>query len=209
MKKGKEMYKYRGVPLMPTVARDLIIERFSGKEASIHDIIKEVHEVHEKRGGLATTGKAKSTRVRDGLTRLRNEGLATAVVTSFWRIAEGEVGSGSGSVYLYYFPTYKKRALEQDKYIWECKIGQTKGDPSDRVEQQTGSSTGIPEQPIQALVLKTDYPEALEKALHAMLTVRGRHIENAPGKEWFVTSPTEVEEMYRLLTYFPDIRQES
>ena len=194
---------------MPTVARDLIIERFSGKEASIHDIIEEVHEVHEKRGGLATTGKARSARVRDGLTRLRNEGLATAVVTSFWRISEGEVGSGNSAVYLYYYPTYKERALEQGKDIWQCKIGRTKGEPNNRIEQQTGSSTGIPENPKQGLVIKTDYPEALEKALHAMLTVRGRHVEDAPGKEWFVTSPYEVEEMYRLLTHFPDIRRES
>jgi hypothetical protein len=40
--------------------------------------------------------------------------------------------------------------------------------------------------------LRTKYPAALENALQSVLTLRGLAIDDAPGNEWFLTSPAEV-----------------
>ena len=104
--------------------------------------------------------------------------------------AEVTLGSGLGSVYVYYLPTYRMRAEERSEHSWQCKIGRTEGSALDRVLSQ--AATALPEKPFLAIVLRTKYPRALEAALHAVLTLRGLRIEDAPGSEWFLTSPGEV-----------------
>ena len=34
---------------------------------------------------------------------------------------------------------------------------------------------------------------SLERALHAVLALRGKRKNDAPGPEWFVTTPAEIE----------------
>ena len=55
----------------------------------------------------------------------------------------------------------------------------------------------MPEPPENRLVFKTDDLENLEQTLHNVLKFRGRHITDALGGNWFMTSPGEVEEIYR------------
>ena len=86
-----------------------------------------------------------------------------------------------------------------------CKIGRTDRDPVARVLAQ--AATALPERPHIALVIRTSFALAWEAALHGVLTLRGRRIEDAPGAEWFLTSPDEV---YELAVLFdPSLSQDA
>ncbi len=108
-------------------------------------------------------------------------------------IADRVLGSGPAAVYLYYLPVYRLRAEEHGEKYWPCKIGRTDRDPVARVLAQ--AATALPERPHIALVIRTSFALAWESALHGVLTLRGRRIEDAPGAEWFLTSPDEVYEL--------------
>lgn len=110
---------------------------------------------------------------------------------------EKTIGIGKGSVYLYYYPRYRESAESKGETVWECKIGRTGGDKADgRIKPQV---TGQPESPKIGLHIKTDREEKIERIIHDILKVRGKHIAEAPGKEWFLTSPSEVEEIYEFI----------
>ena len=81
--------------------------------------------------------------------------------------------------------------------IWECKIGRTDKDPLQRIFGQAG--TCYPELPHIALIIKCSNSLQLEAALHNILKLRNRWIENAPGTEWFLTSPAEIESVYHII----------
>jgi hypothetical protein len=50
----------------------------------------------------------------------------------------------------------------------------------------------MPEIPRIGLSIRTSKARQLESALHEILRLRGRWIGDAPGKEWFNTSPEEI-----------------
>jgi len=93
-----------------------------------------------------------------------------------------------------FYDAYKKLANLVNKNIWECKIGRTEVDPIQRVLSQTG--TCYPELPHLALIIHCDDSAKLEAALHSILKYKDRWLKNAPGNEWFLTSPFEIEELY-------------
>ena len=103
---------------------------------------------------------------------------------------------GPESVYVYYYPAYKKLAKLQGKSSWPCKIGRTVGRVSERV---IGQGTALPERPSLAIVWKTDRSEVGEQVLHNILQSYGQDIPEAPGKEWFNTTPEEILETIRFL----------
>ena len=112
-------------------------------------------------------------------------------------IASGELsgvmtlGSGSSAVYVYYYPRDKKLAESERKSVWECKVGMTESDVGDRVKAQRTTATY--EEPEIGLKIRTDNPRCLEKAIHAILELKGRKINTSGGgNEWFLTSPNEV-----------------
>ncbi|MYB70883.1 MAG: GIY-YIG nuclease family protein [Gemmatimonadetes bacterium] len=107
------------------------------------------------------------------------------------------VGSGKDSVYLYYYPAYRQLAESNGESSWPCKVGKSERDPAIRVESQ--AATAMPEQPKIALLIQTDKPLELEKAIHKLLSKDGKQLKGAPGAEWFVTSPSEVEEIHDIL----------
>ncbi len=110
---------------------------------------------------------------------------------------ERTIGSGKSSVYLYYYPQYRESAESKGEKIWECKIGRTRHSEADgRIKNQ---ATGLPESPKIGLHVKTGDREKIERIIHDILKVRGKHIEDAPGTEWFMTSPSEVEEIYNFI----------
>jgi len=111
-------------------------------------------------------------------------------------VADFEVGTGPGAIYVYYLPTYRLRAQEQGEKAWPCKIGRTDRDPLSRVLSQ--AATALPERPRIAIIIRTSHPSAWEAALHGVLTLRGLQIENVPGVEWFLTSPEEILELVRV-----------
>lgn len=110
---------------------------------------------------------------------------------------EKTIGSGNSSVYLYYYPQYRESAESKGEKVWECKIGMTRhGEADGRIK---GQATGLPETPKLGLHIKTDKEVKIERIIHDILEVRGKHIAEAPGTEWFLTSPSEVEEIYNFI----------
>jgi hypothetical protein len=118
----------------------------------------------------------------------RDEGLTDALADD--SLADFVIGSGPGSVYLYYLPTYRARAEERGEDRWPCKIGRTEQNPLQRVLSQ--AATALPEKPFVAVVFRAKYSAALEAAFHSVFTLRGLAVQDAPGTEWFLTSPTEA-----------------
>ena len=111
--------------------------------------------------------------------------------------SERTIGSGNSSVYLYYYPQYRESSESKGEKVWECKIGRTiHGEADGRIR---GQATGLPENPKSGLHIKTNKQEKIERIIHDILKVRGKHIEEAPGREWFLTSPSEVEEIYNFI----------
>ena len=105
------------------------------------------------------------------------------------------VGSGKQSVYLYYFPAYKRLAKLQNQEVWPCKIGKTRYDAVSRIRSQV--RTALPEYPKVGLIIKTDKLRLMENTIQNILKLQGKHKQDAPGTEWFITSPSEVEQIYK------------
>lgn len=100
-----------------------------------------------------------------------------------------KIGDGRGYVYAYYYPGYRKN----EGIDFPIKIGRSI-EYQARIETQS-RATGMPEEPEVAIVWRTDKPEAAEKLLHELLKFRGKHLADAPGTEWFQTSPDEIRQV--------------
>ena len=112
--------------------------------------------------------------------------------------SEKTIGTGRNSVYLYYDQQKRESAESKGEKVWECKIGRTEQELHTRIYQQAG--TIIPPERFKlGLHIQTDRDEKIERIIHDILKVRGKHIEEAPGREWFLTSPNEVEEIYKFI----------
>ena len=194
-------YKHTGKPLTMKIARELVIELFSGETGVQKKEIKQVvDETHTSRGGSLSTNEMHP--VSGALNMLKKQGLANNPTRGKWSIfsnpdvhpndsfdldAVRTLGNGKNSVYLCYYPAYRCLAEHEGKEFWACKIGS--------VDSQV--HTEMPEPPEIALIFKTDDPENLEQILHNILKLRGKHIADAPGNEWFMTSPSEAEGIYK------------
>ena len=156
--------------------------------------------------------------VRSALSDLKSNGGATRE-KGFWRIHEPDIhsdektypkklGKGKQEVYLYYYPAYRENAERErppvwKKYredaLWHCKIGETHDQD---IETRTGQQGRVfPEKKVIALIMKTDDSKRLEKMIQEILKMWNRHVKNADGKEWFLTSPAEVEGIYNFLLH--------
>ena len=88
--------------------------------------------------------------------------------------------------------------MRNNQQIWECKIGRTDVDPISRIFSQAG--TCYPEFPHIALIIYCDDSSLLEKTLHNILKLNNKCFTESPGKEWFLTSPDEIERLYNSIT---------
>lgn len=94
------------------------------------------------------------------------------------------------SVYWYTFPAYKKATG-----VYPIKIG--KGDdPASRIRQQV---TSMPEQPVILGTFPHSDASNLERALHCVLSLRGKRKADAPGVEWFLTTPDEISKLIQVI----------
>jgi hypothetical protein len=116
-------------------------------------------------------------------------------------IADFKIGVGKSVVYVYYLPLYRQMAEQRNETFWQCKIGRTDGDPLQRILSQ--ASTALPERPNVAIIIRTNNSVELENAIHNILTLRGRKIDNSPGAEWFLTSLEEVLSIYKFIQQDP------
>lgn len=201
-------YKHRGKPLNASITRELILELFSGQTVELRIIKKEVLDVHLRRGGERFAVKYHPA--YGVLKNMEMSGRVKKPERAFYQIISSQelqsdtiasipdatriLGRGDSAVYLYYFPTYRHWAESQGESSWPCKIGKTEGDTVERINIQVG--TALPEEPEIALSIRTNQPSKLEETIHFILTERGKCKEDAPGTEWFVTSPGEVEDIY-------------
>ena len=196
---NNKSYPHKDKPLTQSIAME-IISKAQTLGSSITVIAKHVCETHEKKGGLPA-GKDLAEIVKQALQKLSHSGKANRVSSNTWRLPypyQQIFGSGKHWVYLYYFDADKKKAKsdsmspyddEEDHLFWPCKVGKTDKDPENRVKAQT---SGVLVPPHIGPLFRTDKHSALEKAIHGILTVRGRHLK----KEWFLTNPKEVINIY-------------
>lgn len=211
-------YKYTSIPITPSIIEDLISVLFNGVIAKRQLIVEKVLEFHISNGGSAPESKNFTNSVKKALKNLEKKDHAKNISFGNWRIQfnnkpvidedenEDEVeaadevinnlknhrtfGVGSFAIYCYYFNSYKELANLEGKDSWPCKIGRTDRDPLIRVLSQ--ASTALPEEPTIDFVVRTNNSSVLETAIHSALKLRGKHIKESPGSEWFITSPEEV-----------------
>ena len=126
--------------------------------------------------------------------------------TPLEELCDKVIGSCSGATYVYTYPSYIELAELKNETVLPYKIGATDRCPISRVNSQVG--TALPEQPVITLVIKTDIPFKIEQALHLILTIRGKAKGDAPGAEWFLTNPDEIESIYRFIVGETDIQED-
>jgi hypothetical protein len=99
---------------------------------------------------------------------------------------EGEVITGS--IYAYTFPSLKGSMI---------KVGKASGSVEERINQQLG--TANPEAPTILKVWSVGDIDAMEKAIHYILKVRGKWIDAPRAKEWFRTNVEDVEAIIKFV----------
>ena len=105
------------------------------------------------------------------------------------------IGNGGGYVYVYYYPLCREYAELHNKSVWACKVGETTNSPVDRVHSQLNESTF--QYPVIGLTIRTNNRLTLEDSIHNILKLHGKELKSAHGKEWFMTSPSEVDRIYK------------
>ena len=209
-------YDFFEKPLTPSRAEKLITELFAGQTVQKQEMMCIVDETHHERGGRPSKARFHHP-VTMALSKMKRERHAENPRQGVWFISsssqddesvddeslnseevnldsERTVGSGENSVYLYYFPAYKRLAELQGEQVWPCKIGKTRYDAISRISAQT--RTALPEYPKIGLVIKTDEVRLMETTIQNIMKLQGKQKSDAPGTEWFITSPSEVEQVY-------------
>lgn len=102
----------------------------------------------------------------------------------------GNESSASPAVYWYTFPAYRRVDGP-----FPIKVGRGNNAVS-RISQQV---TAMPEQPMVLGTFEHDDSQTLERALHCVLTLRGKRKQDAPGAEWFITTPDEVSNLIAVI----------
>jgi hypothetical protein len=215
----KVQYRWHGLPITPAAIQELTLELFAGRTVERQEIVAAVERAHAERGGSPARAADFARSVKKALSTLKEEGKVVNPTHGFWRIlhldgqvpdvpltepvttveddlappAELILGEGESSVYLYYYPTYRREAESKGSEAWPCKIGMSERDPVARILSQ--ASTAMPESPRIGLLLRTSLPSQWEAVIHSVLSLRDKALEEAPGSEWFATSPREVAEI--------------
>lgn len=216
------VYPYRGVELKPHMLCELAEKYFPpGSVLQRKWLIDEAPRIHLELGGKPTTADptSQSKRARAtllsgdweeagfGSIRRTGDSQSSDSVQTFETIedqSEGAVltaeewfGSGEQIVYCYTFPSYIELAALKGEDRMPMKIGKTSSSSLDRVSLQCGVSN--PEQPVVPLAIRVEDASAYERAIHRILIIWGRWIDDAPGTEWFKTSKTEIISVVRFL----------
>lgn len=214
-----DVYDFKGIELTPNVFKTLMIRLLDGKQFERQSAIDIITEYHKSNGGILQNGNYIGT-FKHSCQMLKGYGLSN-VGYGVWRLnynekdtniikpetrtkkkycihADKETGDGNDAIYIYYYDTYKKLAALEERPYWECKIGRTSVQPINRIIDQTGTCS--PEPPHIALIIHCEDSVLLESTLHNIIKMRKRWIPNAPGTEWFMTSPDEIELIYKAIT---------
>lgn len=118
----------------------------------------------------------------------------TAVVDAPFDDEDEETDEFGGSVYAFTFPSLAKQGQP-----FPIKVGKTAGDVQKRVLEQCKCSA-VFEQPQVLGAWKVNRVGPTELAIHNVLKARGKWREDAPGKEWFDTTMSEVEAILKFVS---------
>jgi hypothetical protein len=162
-------------------------------------------EYHEHMLSLYETEKRArpEQRIRLGILVKDNPGVFTAtksegivlvglaateadVVEDVDQDTSADENPASPAVYWYTFPAYRNY-----NGPFPIKVGRGNNALS-RISQQV---TAMPEQAEVLGTFEHCDSQNLERALHAVLTLRGKRKKDAPGAEWFVTTSEEISEL--------------
>jgi hypothetical protein len=110
-------------------------------------------------------------------------GLAATEDDAAVEVEDEEAGAQAPSIYWYTYPAYKRATGP-----YPIKIGKG-ANPEARIRQQV---TAMPEAPDVLGQFAHSEAGSLEKALQYILKVRGKRKFDAPGSEWFLTTPSEI-----------------
>lgn len=209
-------YLYKGLELTPNIFAKLLIQFFDGKQFSRQDAVNTITNYHLENGGQLNKSSYVAV-FKKAAQSLKDEGIEN-IGYGMWRLlhkekeiieilpknanaddeinvtADKEIGHGSKAVYVYFYDSYKDLSVLKGQSAWQCKIGRTDVDPIGRIYSQAG--TCYPELPHIALIIHCEDSSLLEKTIHYILKLRDRWLSDSPGKEWFFTSPHEIEEIY-------------
>lgn len=204
-----------GVPLIPTVACEHILELYGGRELPVktREMRTEVLELHLSRGGHDPT-RAISSVIEEALSHLKKNGHAQKRSHGLWIISNPEstnlvdnetdasnrdsenngeerppeTKTAISGVYGFYFPDTKQLATLQGRERWLIKVGKST-DASSRVFSQT---TGMHQIPKSFIIKATEEISLWESTLHDILSLAGKRSDESPGNEWFLTNPDEL-----------------
>lgn len=99
----------------------------------------------------------------------------------------------NGWIYAFTFPL-----LQRHDGPYPIKVGKTINNVTSRVNDQCKSSAAF-EPPLVLGQWKVKRMSHMESAIHNVLKARGRWREAAPGREWFDTTPTEVDAIVKFV----------
>lgn len=206
------MYKYKDQKLVADIATEVMQKIFQIGTFTIKEIREQTKSYHLLNGGKAPTSSSEKSIYKKALQNLCSKNLCRhGGSRGYWVFGSNEdpIQAPESAtepvaileiqtrivpcIYVYYLPLYKMEKHLFGPESWRCKVGLTEGDPRSRIYDQ--SSTGLPEVPHIALVIRHSMAAVLEKAIHATLSLKGRRIDGVPGMEWFYTSPKEVFEI--------------
>ena len=186
-----------------------------GRKYDVNELFEIVTAAHVDSGGLASTAKHRKQQIKSSLSKLKTEGLVENPEFGYWvmrsnddvtyrptekdveeatlQTAEIVVGEGNQFVYGWYLPAYKRLAEIEGNRLWPMKVGRTADIPEKRMLFQA------PEKPKLGFLLRTDSARHWENHFHGHLHLKGQHVPEAVGTEWFMTSPEDLYEIWKAL----------
>ena len=201
-----DSYEYEGKPFTIAIAEKSLNLQY-GEKFHIKSAGEALLKDHLDSGGLPPEDNGNLEGedlvyhiISTAMRYLKNDGRANMIEgSSEWEVfPEGRriLGVGDESVYCFYDPRDRSGAEARGESLWPCNIGFTTKDVEDRVGDQTDQWTIDPR---IDLILKTPSGRGLEKKIHGILKLLGRHLKEFRGKgrEWYLVSPDEVVYLYK------------
>ena len=186
-------YKYKGIPLTPTIIAHLLTELYEVGEVFKRDEYAfRVQVYHEQNGGAVTNSKL-LTQTKKAIQILQRAGVIRGRGSyGMWEVIENNSNlPEGGALYVYTYPAYLKLAKLEGSTAYPVKVGMTALTADERILAQT--TTAMPEAPLLLLEVKTESPRELERAIHGVLEYRGQALDGRVGSEWFLSSEPEIQ----------------
>lgn len=215
------VYPYKEQHLSPEAIQAVLIECYGGQTESLRTLAENASALHIKKGGLPTAATCPKDQIKYVVNRMVSQGLAERIRGrhGYYKIAgeslvnledtvsksiedvplaaEIEIGVGAELVYAYCFQAYRDLAEMRGHTTWPIKVGVSSRTAAERIREQIG--TGHCESPSVLIAFHHPQGADLEKYLHSVLKLKGKHIGTAPGNEWFDTNPEELQKIYHQL----------